>query len=75
MGNNIKRTKPVRKATFSVKLKRGVRVFTPVNKRAKRYARGLGKRKLNANDLRTINANGSRAYVYTSTGTLTRAVL
>lgn len=76
MGNTVRRTgKPVRKATFSVKLKRGVRQFTPVNKRAKRFAKALQKRKLDANDLRTIKANGVNVCVYTDTGRLVRAVL
>lgn len=51
MGNTYKHTP--RKATFTVRKERGVRVFTPVNKRAKKMARKVGKRtRLHVADLR-----------------------
>jgi hypothetical protein len=50
MGNYVH--KP-RKATFTVKKERGVRVFTPVNRRAMKMARKVGKRtRLGVADLR-----------------------
>ena len=51
MGQTYKHTP--RKATFTVKKEKGVRVFTPVNDRAKKVARKVGKRtRLSVADLK-----------------------
>lgn len=61
-----------RKATFTVKKVKGVRIFTPVNKRAKIVARKAGKRtKVTVADLKKLKNSGSYKYfAYTSEGTL-----
>ena len=63
-----------RKATFSVKLVKGQRVFTPVNRRAKIVARKLGKRtRITLAEMRKTQGNGSYTfYAYTSVGKLVR---
>jgi hypothetical protein len=63
-----------RKATFSVKLVKGQRVFTPVNRRAKIVAKKLGKRsKITLAQMRATQGQGSYTfYAYTSVGKLVR---
>lgn len=63
-----------RKATFEVKKEKGVRVFTPVNKRAKKMARKLGKRtRLGVAELRQFKGY-HQLYQY-SGGNLKRIVV
>lgn len=56
-----------RKATFTTEEVKGVRKFTPVNKRAKQAAILLGKKtaKLVVSDLKIIKTAGLRVYQYT----------
>lgn len=63
-----------RKATFAVKLVKGQRVFTPVNRRAKIVARKLGKRtRITLAEMRQTQGKGSYTfYAYTSVGKLVR---
>lgn len=68
MGNNIR----PRKATFTVKLVKGQRQFTAVNRRAHIVAKKAGKRsKLTLSDLRALSGTGTyRYYAYGESGTL-----
>lgn len=61
-----------RKATFTVKKEKGVRIFTPVNKRAHTVARKAGKRtRVTVADLKKLVKSGTyRYYQYTDTGAL-----
>lgn len=59
-----------RKATFTVAKVKGVRIFTPVNKRAKVVARKAGKRtRVTVADLKKLVGSGTYTYwQYTETG-------
>ena len=66
--------RPQRKATFTVVKRKGVLVFTAVNKRAHKLAKLVGKRtKLTSAELKTAleKRPNMHPYAYTSTGTLT----
>ena len=66
--------RPQRKATFTVVKRKGVLVFTAVNKRAHKLAKLVGKRtKLTSAELKTALAKrpNMHPYAYTSKGTLT----
>lgn len=65
MGATTFKAKP-RKATFTTEVVKGVRKFTPVNKRAKQAAILLGKKTatLEATDLKRIKDAGMRTYEY-----------
>ena len=66
MGSTNKGAKYAPKATFEVKVVKGVRQFTAVNKRAKAVAKKLGKRKhLSMNELKNSVGKGSyKFYAY-----------
>lgn len=59
-----------RKATFTVEVVKGKRVFTAVNKRAKFVCHKLGKRsKLTLDELRSTQGKGTYTfYAYTTQG-------
>lgn len=61
-----------RKATFTVKVEKGKRVFTPVNRRAHIVARKLGKRtRVTVAELKSSKGKGSyKFFAYTDNGTL-----
>jgi hypothetical protein len=67
-----KQTAKPRKATFTVKLEKGKRVFTPVNRRAHIVARKLGKRtRITVTELKATQGKGSYVfYYYTDQGAL-----
>lgn len=67
-----KTTLKPRKATFSVKLEKGKRVFTPVNRRAHIVAKKLGKRtRVTVAELKATKGKGTyKFYAYTDTGAL-----
>jgi hypothetical protein len=68
---NVKTGRVMRKATFEVTEAKGVRVYTPVNKRAHdRALTVIGKRKgYGKADLKKIARVGKvRVYIYTSAG-------
>lgn len=61
-----------KKATFSVKLEKGKRVFTPVNRRAHIVAKKLGKRtRVTVAELKATKGKGSyKFYAYDTSGKL-----
>lgn len=67
-----KKARPVRKATFLTEVVKGVTIFRPVNKRAKKWAKFVGKRtRLVKADIKEIMSSGKvKVYVYTENGTL-----
>jgi hypothetical protein len=64
--------KPVRKATFTTEVQKGVTIFRPVNKRAKKWAKHVGKRTRLVNaDIREILSSGKvKVAVYQADKTL-----
>lgn len=64
--------KVMRKATFTVKKDKGLRIFTPVNKRAHKWAKKVGKRtRLTVADMQAIKELGKvKLAAYDATGTL-----
>ena len=59
-----------RVASFTVKSEKGVKIFTPVNKRAKKLALKAGKRtRLTGSDLKKFDGY-YKLQAYTSAGTL-----
>lgn len=67
-----KKALPLRKATFLVNGKGTDRIFTPVNKRAKKWAKKVGKRtRLTVADMKAIKATKKvKLALYTPAGTL-----
>lgn len=54
----VNKTSKPRKVTFTVKTVKGVRRFTPVNKRAKAFATVIGGKSLEAKHLKNIKKAG-----------------
>lgn len=76
MSTEVKaKAKVLRKATFVLDEVKGQRIFRPVNKRAHKYAKKVGKRtRLLPADIKAIKAlNKVKVYVYGAEGSL-RAV-
>lgn len=61
-----------RKATFTVEKEKGQRIFHPVNKRAHKWAKKVGKRtRLTVVDMKKIHVTKRvKLYVYDATGVL-----
>jgi hypothetical protein len=75
MSNETTKSKvvmPLRKATFTVEEKNKEKIFRPVNKRAHKWAKKVGKRtRLTLADIKTIKASKKvKVYAYDLTGTL-----
>lgn len=68
----VKKPIALRKATFTVETKGKVSIFRPVNKRAHKWAKKVGKRtRLTLADIKTIKASKKvKVYAYDLTGTL-----
>lgn len=72
MSQETTKKRVLRKATFTVNKDKGTKIFVPVNKRAKKWAKFVGKRtKLTTADLKAIKATGKvEVFAYTETGSL-----
>ena len=68
----VNKPRPTRKATFRLEVVKGETIFRPVNKRAKKWAKHVGKRtRVTRSDIREIQSSSKvKVAVYQKDGSL-----